>query len=72
MGLLKTPRAPTGRRIFVDGHPVGQTPKPVLVKCGRLRVKIGSGGHARSLDVPCGEEISFGGDEPFADAPRPK
>jgi hypothetical protein len=59
MGLLKTVGAPPGHRIFVDGRAVGQTPRSVLVKCGPVRVKIGSAGHSRDLEVPCGEEVAF-------------
>jgi hypothetical protein len=58
MGLLSTANAQPGHRIFVDGLTLGQTPKSVLVKCGRASVKIGSAGHLRVLDIPCGKEIS--------------
>jgi hypothetical protein len=63
MGLLKTAEVQPGHRIFVDGRTVGQTPRPVLVKCGAARVKIGSAGHARTLEVPCGQEINLGARE---------
>jgi hypothetical protein len=56
MGLLNTTNAAPGHRIFVDGRTVGQTPQSVLVKCGRAAVKIGSAGHWRVLDLPCGKE----------------
>jgi serine/threonine-protein kinase len=60
MGLLNTTNAAPGHRIFVDGRTVGQTPQSVLVKCGRAAVKIGSAGHSRALDIPCGREIRVG------------
>jgi serine/threonine-protein kinase len=58
MGLLNTANAPPGHRIFVDRRTVGQTPQTVLVKCGQASVKIGSAGHPRALEIPCGKEIS--------------
>jgi hypothetical protein len=57
MGLLNTANAPPGRRIMVGGHAAGETPNAVLVKCGATTLKIGNGGLARSIDVPCGQEI---------------
>jgi hypothetical protein len=63
MGRLSTADAPSGRRIFIGGRAVGQTPGSVLVKCGNARVKIGSAGHTHTVDVPCGAEISLGARE---------
>jgi hypothetical protein len=60
MGLLRTSAAPAGYRIFVDGQTVGQTPAAVLVDCGARSVKVGSAGRPRTIDVPCGGEISVG------------
>jgi serine/threonine-protein kinase len=57
MGLLETANAPPGHRIFVDGRTMGQTPQSVPVKCGKASVKIGSAGHLRVLDIPCGKAI---------------
>src|SRR5262249_16420520 len=57
MGLPVTPDAPPGHRVFVDGRAAGQTPQSILVKCGAARVRIGSAGRARVVDVPCGQEI---------------
>jgi hypothetical protein len=57
MGLLITSNAPRGHRVFVNGHPVGQTPQVILVECGSTRVKIGRSGQERVVDVPCGQEI---------------
>jgi flagellar biogenesis protein FliO len=60
MGLLRIAGEPGGRRIFVDDRAVGQTPDAVTVKCGRHEIKIGSNGHARAVDVACGEETVVG------------
>jgi PEGA domain len=57
MGLLETASAQPGHRIFVDGRTMGQTPQSVLVKCGKTSVKIGSAGHLRAVDIPCGKAI---------------
>ena len=38
---------------------VGPTPEAVVVKCGPHQIKIGSAGTARSVDVPCGGELSL-------------
>jgi hypothetical protein len=60
MGLLKTSDAAPGRRIFINGHVAGQTPRSILFKCGAAHVKIGSSGHTHVVDIPCGEEIRLG------------
>lgn len=60
MGALKTAGTVPGRRIFVDGQVVGQTPTTVNVKCGQRTVKLGSSGKGQSVDVPCGGEITVG------------
>jgi serine/threonine-protein kinase len=57
MGRIKTEGAKAGRRIFVDQKTLGQTPEPVLVKCGRHTVKLGSSGREQEVDVPCGGEL---------------
>jgi eukaryotic-like serine/threonine-protein kinase len=57
MGLLKTAAHAPGRRIFVDGVTVGETPASVLVKCGAHTVMIGSSGRRQPVDIPCGAEI---------------
>jgi serine/threonine-protein kinase len=59
MGLVKTSAATPGRRIFVDRLTVGQTPAPVLVRCGSHRVRVGSAGKTLTVDVPCGGEIDI-------------
>ncbi len=57
MGRLVTAAATTGRRIFVDERTLGQTPEPILVKCGAHAVRIGSAGRRLLVDVPCGGEL---------------
>jgi len=42
----------------VDGRYAGDSPGQIQVHCGPHTVKIGSGGTARAVDVPCGGEIS--------------
>ena len=60
MGRVRTAGAAAGRRIFVDEKTVGQTPEAVVVKCGVRTIKLGSTGVARSIEVPCGAEITVG------------
>jgi hypothetical protein len=59
-GWIKTTGTLPGRRIFVDGKTLGQTPHDVSVPCGTRSVKLGSAGHTQSIDVPCGGEITLG------------
>jgi len=42
----------------VDGKVLGQTPDTVYAECGPRKVKIGSAGVERRVDVPCGGEIA--------------
>ena len=60
MGRVKTTGAAPGRRIFVDERTVGQTPEAVVVKCGSRAIRLGSAGSTRTVDVPCGGEITVG------------
>jgi hypothetical protein len=60
MGRLKTAGAQPGHRIFVDHRVVGETPGSVLVPCGEHSIKIGSGGRALTVEVPCRGEIGLG------------
>jgi hypothetical protein len=59
MALLITANAPLGRRVFVRGHVVGETPHALLVTCGTAPLKVGSRGSTRTVDIPCGQEISL-------------
>jgi hypothetical protein len=58
-GILRTSGS-VGRRIFVDGRTVGQTPHAVSVQCGPHQVRIGSAGRSKTVDIPCGGEIIVG------------
>jgi hypothetical protein len=49
-----------GRRIFVDGHFIGEGPVTLPLWCGTHKVKVGRAGAVRSIDVPCGNEIAIG------------
>lgn len=57
-GIVKTEGSAPGRRIFIDERTMGQTPQPITVKCGTHMIKVGSSGRARSVDVPCGGEVT--------------
>ena len=57
-GTIVTPAKLGGHRVFVDGRYAGDSPGQIQVHCGPHTVKIGSGGTARAVDVPCGGEIS--------------
>ena len=49
-----------GRRIFVDGRFIGEGPVTLPLSCGTHKVKVGSAGAVRSIEVPCGNEIAIG------------
>jgi serine/threonine-protein kinase len=60
MGLLRSDNAPAGHRIYVDDRVVGETGStPIAVKCGVHAVKVGSSGYRRTVDVPCGGELTL-------------
>lgn len=59
-GLLVPEGAPKGRRIFVDGRAVGETPSEVPAPCGTHEVRVGSKGTARTVDIPCGGRVVVG------------
>jgi serine/threonine protein kinase len=59
LGDLVAPREAAGHRLFVDGHVVGQAPGTFHVLCGTHTVKVGSGGLARSVKVPCGGVVDL-------------
>jgi serine/threonine-protein kinase len=56
-GLLLLPARSAGHRIFVDGHVVGEGPRPYQVPCGARRVRVGSAGVERVIIVPCGGSV---------------
>jgi len=57
--LVRLPRSSKGHRIFVDGRVVGSGPAPVKIKCGKRKIKIGSGGKPRVAELPCGGELTL-------------
>ncbi|MFO0739990.1 MAG: serine/threonine-protein kinase [Labilithrix sp.] len=59
MTLVRTEGSSVGRRIFLDGQAVGQTPSSVTVSCGSHELRIGSSGLARRMDLPCGGEVTL-------------
>lgn len=56
--IVRTEGARGGRRIFVDGRSVGQTPSTVIVPCGSHEIRLGSSGVTRQMDLPCGGEVT--------------
>lgn len=58
--LLNTSQAAPGHRIFVDGRAIAETPASVEVGCGKHQVQLGSAGTVRTIDLPCGQELSIG------------
>jgi hypothetical protein len=57
-GILDTTHLPAGRRIVVDGHVVGTSPRRVSVRCGARSIRIGEL-PKENIEVPCGGEITF-------------
>lgn len=51
---VSTASWPKGFRVFVDGVVVGETPKVFEVKCGPHKVKVGSAGVSKSVQIACG------------------
>jgi hypothetical protein len=56
-GSIRTPPEAAGHRVFVDGRYAGDSPGPITVRCGQHLVKVGSGGSAHAVDVPCGGDV---------------
>ena len=54
-GTLETPKAQAGQTLFVDGIAMGRA--PLTLACGRHSVRVGKGGAATSLEVPCGGSV---------------
>ncbi len=57
-GILDTGTAASGRRVFVDGKVVGQTPLKQAIRCGPHRVKVGSSGTEKPVQIPCGGSVT--------------
>lgn len=58
--ILSTANASPNHRIFFDGRVVGETPAAVEVPCGTHSVQLGSAGTSRSIDLPCGQDLTIG------------
>jgi tetratricopeptide (TPR) repeat protein len=56
-GVLKTKA--WGRRVYVDGHIVGEGGRALTVPCGTRRVKVGSTGTTRTVSIPCGGTLQL-------------
>lgn len=57
-GILDTGTAASGRRVFVDGKVVGQTPLKQAIRCGLHQVKVGSSGTEKAVQIPCGGSVT--------------
>jgi len=57
-GILRTPKA-FGRRVFVDGHIIGEGGRDHTITCGPHRIRVGSAGAERQVAVPCGGTIEL-------------
>jgi hypothetical protein len=59
MTLVSAPPSAKGHRVFVDGRVIGTAGKPMQTKCGEHRVKVGSAGTAKAVQLPCGGVITL-------------
>jgi hypothetical protein len=53
-GVLQTPARARQHRIFLDGREIGEGPGEYVVPCGPHKVRIGSRGEEKGIEVPCG------------------
>lgn len=58
-GLLVFPKELRAHRVYVDGALAGHADEPVRARCGRRHVRVGTGGRAKVVDVPCGGELAI-------------
>jgi hypothetical protein len=56
VGTLRLDESAQGQRVFVDG--VALSAAAAIVRCGPHEVAVGSTGRTRSIDVPCGGEVT--------------
>jgi hypothetical protein len=56
IGTLRLDSSVEGQRVFVDGVALSAT--AAILRCGPHDVAVGSAGHMRSIDVPCGGEVT--------------
>ncbi len=59
MTLVTFPSSAVGHRIYVDSSVLLNAPDKAMMKCGKHKVRIGSEGKAKKVDLPCGGEYSF-------------
>jgi hypothetical protein len=58
-GDVTLPPSAVGHRIFVDGRVVGEGAATLHLPCGVRTIRIGSGGSAQTVDVPCGGAVAL-------------
>jgi hypothetical protein len=56
IGTLRLDDSAEGQHVFVDGVVLSAT--AAIVRCGPHEVAVGSTGRTRSIDVPCGGEVT--------------
>jgi hypothetical protein len=56
VGTLRLDPTVEGQRVFVDG--VALSAPAALLRCGPHDVAMGSIGRTRTIDVPCGGEVT--------------
>lgn len=57
--LVTLPESARGHRIYVDGRVMTVGAEPIKVKCGMHTIKIGSSGKPRSIELPCGRDLTI-------------
>lgn len=57
-GRILTDSGTVEHRVFVDGRSMGHGGTPIVVTCGRHLVRIGSSGPSKTIDVPCGADVT--------------
>lgn len=56
-GRVVTPASAKGHRVFVDGRVAGSGGAPLVVRCGKHDVRVGSAGRLVKVEVPCGGDL---------------
>ena len=57
-GILDLTALPPGRKVIVDGHYVGSSPRRIVVRCGMHSIKVGDL-PPEGIALPGGGEVSF-------------
>ncbi len=60
VGTVLLPAWTRGRRVYVDGHVVGEGPEPLHLRCGSHILRLGSAGEEQTVEVPCGGSVRAG------------